>query len=284
MPEAGLTPGDDFLVTVNGTAVEVTRGQHVAAARAAAASSGWPARGSAAASGCAVPASCFSTAAPAPACDTPMWAADGHSRRHRRGPRRPTASLHPRAAGLPRASRRRSAASASPAVLVSAAALLAENPRPDERGVVAALDRNLCRCGDAAHGWSLPCCAPDTGGRLVSLPAHLAAQPASVLLVARRGRRHRHPAHRKGRARPRDPDRAGTDGRRRAGHRAGARSGVAAANTGLGPTRATTAGSNCRSPTRVLRCGMRAPRCGRCFSRGGGSPGSGRSAARPRRS
>ena len=32
-------------------------------------------------------------------------------------------------------------------ILVSAAALLAENPRPDEAAVVAALDRHLCRCG-----------------------------------------------------------------------------------------------------------------------------------------
>jgi nicotinate dehydrogenase subunit A len=32
-------------------------------------------------------------------------------------------------------------------ILVSAATLLAENPAPDERAVVEALDRNLCRCG-----------------------------------------------------------------------------------------------------------------------------------------
>ena len=32
-------------------------------------------------------------------------------------------------------------------VLVSAAALLDDNPRPDERAAVEALDRNLCRCG-----------------------------------------------------------------------------------------------------------------------------------------
>jgi nicotinate dehydrogenase subunit A len=32
-------------------------------------------------------------------------------------------------------------------VLVSAAALLADEPHPDEPAVVAALDRNLCRCG-----------------------------------------------------------------------------------------------------------------------------------------
>jgi nicotinate dehydrogenase subunit A len=30
---------------------------------------------------------------------------------------------------------------------MSAAGLLAENPHPDEAEVVAALDRNLCRCG-----------------------------------------------------------------------------------------------------------------------------------------
>jgi nicotinate dehydrogenase subunit A len=32
-------------------------------------------------------------------------------------------------------------------ILVSAAALLLENPRPDERAAVQALERNLCRCG-----------------------------------------------------------------------------------------------------------------------------------------
>lgn len=32
-------------------------------------------------------------------------------------------------------------------VLISAAALLDSNPRPDERAVVEALDRHLCRCG-----------------------------------------------------------------------------------------------------------------------------------------
>ncbi|TDD56208.1 (2Fe-2S)-binding protein [Nonomuraea terrae] len=32
-------------------------------------------------------------------------------------------------------------------IMVSAAALLARDPHPDEEAVVAALDRNLCRCG-----------------------------------------------------------------------------------------------------------------------------------------
>lgn len=32
-------------------------------------------------------------------------------------------------------------------IMISAAALLAADPRPDEEAVVAALDRNLCRCG-----------------------------------------------------------------------------------------------------------------------------------------
>jgi len=32
-------------------------------------------------------------------------------------------------------------------ILISAAALLARNPRPTESDVRAALDRNLCRCG-----------------------------------------------------------------------------------------------------------------------------------------
>ena len=32
-------------------------------------------------------------------------------------------------------------------ILVSAAALLERDPHPDEAAVIAALDRNLCRCG-----------------------------------------------------------------------------------------------------------------------------------------
>jgi nicotinate dehydrogenase subunit A len=34
-----------------------------------------------------------------------------------------------------------------PGILISAAALLAQNPDPSEAEVRAALDRNLCRCG-----------------------------------------------------------------------------------------------------------------------------------------
>src|SRR2546423_12784427 len=34
-----------------------------------------------------------------------------------------------------------------PGILVSAAALLRQNPQPSDREVRAALDRNLCRCG-----------------------------------------------------------------------------------------------------------------------------------------
>jgi nicotinate dehydrogenase subunit A len=34
-----------------------------------------------------------------------------------------------------------------PGILISAAALLRQNPRPGDREVRAALDRNLCRCG-----------------------------------------------------------------------------------------------------------------------------------------
>jgi nicotinate dehydrogenase subunit A len=34
-----------------------------------------------------------------------------------------------------------------PGIIIRAAALLAENPRPDEAAVRAALDGNLCRCG-----------------------------------------------------------------------------------------------------------------------------------------
>jgi nicotinate dehydrogenase subunit A len=34
-----------------------------------------------------------------------------------------------------------------PGILISAAALLKQNPAPDSADVKAALDRNLCRCG-----------------------------------------------------------------------------------------------------------------------------------------
>jgi nicotinate dehydrogenase subunit A len=81
----------------------------------------------------------------APACDTPVWAAEGKTvvtvegladadRLHRLQ----QAFLDEQAAQC---------GFCVSGILVSAAALLEENPAPREAEVVAALDRNLCRCG-----------------------------------------------------------------------------------------------------------------------------------------
>lgn len=82
---------------------------------------------------------------PTASCDTPMWSAAG----------RPVVTVEGLAAGdrlhpLQQAFLDEQAAQCGFCVsgmLVSAAALLAENPHPDEDDVAAALDRNLCRCG-----------------------------------------------------------------------------------------------------------------------------------------
>ena len=81
----------------------------------------------------------------APACDTPMWAAAGKDVVTVEGLADGDV-LHP----LQQAFLDLQAAQCGfcvSGVLVSAAALLAENPQPDEPAVLAALDRNLCRCG-----------------------------------------------------------------------------------------------------------------------------------------
>jgi nicotinate dehydrogenase subunit A len=85
---------------------------------------------------------------PAPSCDTPMWSAAGKAVTTVEGLAEGDA-LHP----VQQAVLDEQAAQCGyciSGVMVSAAALLAENPRPDARAVVAALDRNLCRCG--VHG------------------------------------------------------------------------------------------------------------------------------------
>lgn len=82
---------------------------------------------------------------PTASCDTPMWSTAG----------RPVVTVEGLAAGdrlhpLQQAFLDEQAAQCGfcvSGVLVSAAALLAENPHPDEDEVAAALDRNLCRCG-----------------------------------------------------------------------------------------------------------------------------------------
>ena len=82
---------------------------------------------------------------PAPSCDTPMWSADGKDVVTVEGLGRDGA-LHP----VQQAFLDEQAAQCGfcvSGVLVSAAALLRDDPAPTEDAVVAALDRNLCRCG-----------------------------------------------------------------------------------------------------------------------------------------
>ena len=81
----------------------------------------------------------------APACDTPLWSAAGKSVTTIEGLGR-AGRLHP----LQEAFLAEQAAQCgycTSGVLISAAGLLARNPRPAETEVRAALDRNLCRCG-----------------------------------------------------------------------------------------------------------------------------------------
>jgi nicotinate dehydrogenase subunit A len=82
---------------------------------------------------------------PTPSCDTPMWAAAGKTVVTVEG-LADGAEPHP----LQRAFLEEQAAQCAyciSGILISAAALLADRPHPDEPAVVAALDRNLCRCG-----------------------------------------------------------------------------------------------------------------------------------------
>jgi len=80
-----------------------------------------------------------------PACDTPLWSAAGKNIVTVEGLSR-NGVLHP----LQQAFLDEQAAQCGycmSGILMSAAALLAKNPRPTETEVRAALDRNLCRCG-----------------------------------------------------------------------------------------------------------------------------------------
>ena len=82
---------------------------------------------------------------PAPACDTPLWSTAGKSITTVEG-LGTDGGLHP----LQNAFLAEQAAQCgycTSGILISAAALLAKNPRPTESEVRAALDRNLCRCG-----------------------------------------------------------------------------------------------------------------------------------------
>ncbi len=81
----------------------------------------------------------------APACDTPLWSAAGKEITTVEGLGK-GGSLH----SLQQAFLAEQAAQCgycASGILISAAALLAMNPRPTESEVRAALDRNLCRCG-----------------------------------------------------------------------------------------------------------------------------------------
>ena len=82
---------------------------------------------------------------PAPSCDTPMWSADGKDVVTVEG-LGSDGALHP----VQQAFLDEQAAQCGfcvSGVLVSAAALLRDDPAPTEDAVIAALDRNLCRCG-----------------------------------------------------------------------------------------------------------------------------------------
>jgi nicotinate dehydrogenase subunit A len=82
---------------------------------------------------------------PTPACDTPLWSVVGKSITTVEG-LGTGGRLHP----LQNAFLAEQAAQCgycTSGILISAAALLAKNPKPTEREVREALDRNLCRCG-----------------------------------------------------------------------------------------------------------------------------------------
>lgn len=75
-----------------------------------------------------------------PACDTPLWACEGHE----------VTTVEGLGAALRQAFVDEQAAQCgycSSGMLVAAAALLRVNPQPDEAEVRAALDGHLCRCG-----------------------------------------------------------------------------------------------------------------------------------------
>jgi nicotinate dehydrogenase subunit A len=80
-----------------------------------------------------------------PACDTPLWSVADKSITTVEGLGE-SGGLHP----LQEAFLAEQAAQCgycTSGILISAAGLLARNPRPTESEVRAALDRNLCRCG-----------------------------------------------------------------------------------------------------------------------------------------
>jgi nicotinate dehydrogenase subunit A len=82
---------------------------------------------------------------PVPACDTPLWAAEGRTVTTVEG-LAADGRLHPVQQAVLDEQAGQCGFCLS-GMVVSAAALLAEQPHPDEATVAAALDRHLCRCG-----------------------------------------------------------------------------------------------------------------------------------------
>ena len=80
-----------------------------------------------------------------PACDTPLWAAEGKAVTTVEG-LADDGRLHPVQQAVLDEQAGQCGFCLS-GMVVSAAALLAEQPQPDEATVAAALDRHLCRCG-----------------------------------------------------------------------------------------------------------------------------------------
>jgi nicotinate dehydrogenase subunit A len=82
---------------------------------------------------------------PTPACDTPLWSVVDKSITTVEG-LGTGGRLHPLQTAF-LAEQAAQCGYCTSGILISAAALLAKNPRPTESEVRAALDRNLCRCG-----------------------------------------------------------------------------------------------------------------------------------------
>ena len=80
-----------------------------------------------------------------PACDTPLWSVAGKRVTTVEGLGGPQAAHALQEAFI--AEQAAQCGYCTSGVLISAAALLAENPAPSEVEVRTALDRNLCRCG-----------------------------------------------------------------------------------------------------------------------------------------
>jgi nicotinate dehydrogenase subunit A len=81
----------------------------------------------------------------APACDTPLWSAAEKHVTTVEGLGK-GGELHPLQSAF-LAEQAAQCGFCTSGILISAAALLEENPKPTESEVRAALDRNLCRCG-----------------------------------------------------------------------------------------------------------------------------------------